>query len=95
MENNTNNGIINISELPIKRNLPRPDEVWRHFKGNLYLILSVAIHTETKELFVCYRALYGDFGYYVRPLDMFLSEVDREKYPDVEQMYRFERVTFD
>ena len=94
MENNTNNGITNISELPIRRNLPRPDEVWRHFKGNLYLILSVAIHTETKELFVCYRALYGDFGYYVRPLDMFLSEVDREKYPDVEQMYRFERVAF-
>ena len=95
MENNANNGITNISELPIKRSLPRPDEVWRHFKGNLYLILSVAIHTETKELFVCYRALYGDFGYYVRPLDMFLSEVDREKHPDVEQMYRFERVTFD
>ena len=89
------NGITNISELKVQRNLPRPDEVWRHFKGNLYLILSVAAHTETKELFVCYRALYGDFGYYVRPLDMFLSEVDREKYPNAEQIYRFERVAFD
>lgn len=46
------NGITNISELKVQRNLPRPDEVWRHFKGNLYLILSVAAHTETKELFV-------------------------------------------
>lgn len=95
MESKSSTGITNTSELQIKRNLPRPDEVWKHFKGNLYLILSVATNTETKELFVCYRALYGDFGYYVRPLDMFLSEVDQNKYPDVEQIYRFERVTFD
>ena len=58
-------------------------------------IFSVSKHTETEELFVCYRALYGEFGYYVRPLDMFLSEVDREKYPNAEQIYRFERVAFD
>lgn len=92
---NNDNGITNFLEPQFQRNLPRPDEIWRHFKGNLYLILSVAAHTETKELFVCYRALYGDFGYYVRPLNMFLSEVDRNKYPNVEQTYRFERVTFD
>ena len=82
-------------ENNINRNHPRSGEIWKHFKGKLYEILAVANHTETKDLYVCYRALYGEFGYYVRPLDMFLSEVDREKYPEVEQVYRFERVEFD
>ena len=82
-------------ENVINRNHPRSGEIWKHFKGKLYEILAVVSHTETKELYVCYRALYGEFGYYVRPLNMFLSEVDREKYPEVEQVWRFERVEFD
>ena len=64
--------------------------IYKHFKGDLYLVEDVAIHSETKEKFIVYRALYGDVGLYVRPYDMFLSKVDREKYPNATQEYRFE-----
>ena len=75
----------------MKRDLPRHNEVWCHFKDKLYRIVTIAQHTETEEQMVVYRAMYGAEGYFVRPLDMFMSEVDREKYPDVEAKWRFEK----
>lgn len=65
--------------------------VYRHFKGRRYRVILLAQHTETGEQMVVYQALYGSFDYYARPYDMFAGPVDRDKYPDAKQYYRFER----
>lgn len=64
--------------------------IYKHFKGDYYLVKDVVIDSETKEEMVLYQGLYGEGLRFVRPKNMFLSEVDREKYPNVTQKYRFE-----
>lgn len=64
--------------------------VYRHFKGNCYRVDCIATHTETGESMVVYQALYGEHKMFVRPLKLFAGPVDREKYPDADQEYRFE-----
>lgn len=64
--------------------------IYKHFKGNYYIVEDIANDSETMEKYVVYRRLYDDCSLWIRPLDMFLSEVDHNKYPDVKQKYRFE-----
>ncbi len=74
------------------RDLPKAGEKYRHFKGGEYEIVSLAVGSEDGDSQVVYRALYEPYTVYVRPLSMFMESVDRVKYPDVEQEYRFIKI---
>lgn len=78
----------------MERQIPKPHEVYRHFKGYYYEIMAVGHHSETKEPMVVYFDILGVNSTIddpcIRPLSMFMSEVDRDKYPDADQKYRFE-----
>lgn len=77
-----------MQELKLKR-------VYKHFKGDCYLVEDVARHSETGEEYVVYRKLYGDGSLWIRPKEMFLGKVDREKYPEAKQEYRFQLMEID
>lgn len=65
---------------------------YRHFKGGMYVVIDIAVHSETEEAMVIYKSCDKPYLTWCRPLEMFMSEVDHEKYPDVKQKFRFERV---
>lgn len=71
---------------------PRPQEIYRHFKGNIYQIITLARHSEDGMEMVVYQQLYAPYEVYVRPLEMFMSRIDTTKYPDERQVYRFEKL---
>lgn len=89
LEDSPSLGTFTTDDLTgVVREIPKPYEVYRHFKGDMYVIIDIATHTETGETLVIYGR---ENKTWARPLTMFLSEVDHEKYPDVQQNYRFER----
>lgn len=76
----------------MERKQPASGEFYRHFKGNLYQIKMLAKDSETQALTVVYQGMYPPFEYWVRGLQEFMEPVDRDKYPDCSQKYRFEKV---
>lgn len=92
----TKQELIDVLTEKYGRELPFAGEQWMHFKHKRYEIVDCpVIHSETGELFCVYKALYGTFQTYCRPLDMFMSEVDHVKYPEVKEHFRFRLISED
>jgi hypothetical protein len=68
------------------------NSIYKHFKGNLYKVIAIGKYSEDERLMVVYQALYGNNDIWIRDYDMFNSFVDKEKYPNIKQKYRFEEV---
>lgn len=81
---------VRFSNIEVVMNEIVKGGLYRHFKGMYYYVLDVATHSETGEKLVVYQKLYDERDLYVRPLEMFCSDVDRDKYPDVKQQKRFQ-----
>jgi hypothetical protein len=64
--------------------------IYKHFKGDNYIVEDIALDSETQKEYVVYRQLYGENKLFIRPIEMFLSLVDKVKYPNAKQTYRFE-----
>ncbi len=74
------------------KHIPQPNEIYRHFKGNLYQIITLAQHSESGEMLVIYQTMSEDYKTYARPIDLFMGKLDKVKYPQVNQEYRFELI---
>lgn len=81
---------VRFSNIEVVMNEIVKGGLYRHFKGMYYYVLDVATHSETGEKLVVYQKLYDERDLYVRPLEMFCSDVNRDKYPDVKQQKRFQ-----
>lgn len=71
--------------------VPKSGEIYKHFKGKLYEVIAIGTHAESHEDFVIYKSINDD-KIWIRPLEMFISKVDKEKYPNIIQEYRFEKI---
>ena len=87
----------NITKLRarVHGDMLNPGAIVRHFKGKLYQVVGIAVHTETAEEMVIYQALYPPFITYARPKDIFMSKVDEEKYPEHAGEWRLRKATLD
>ncbi|MCI9032766.1 MAG: DUF1653 domain-containing protein [Lachnospiraceae bacterium] len=74
------------------REYPKPQEIYRHFKGNCYQVITLARNVEDGEKMIVYQQLYAPFEICVRPLERFMRKIDVRKYPNETQVYRFERI---
>lgn len=91
-EDDTNDVKVEPVKAELTRCFPVSGQIWRHFKGKEYRIITISKHSETNEQYVVYSQLYAPYEDYVRPLDMFMSEVDHTLYPEAAQRYRFELI---